>query len=192
MGSNNGDPGLIDRVAEGDSEAIAELYASYVSSIYRSVFNQVDRNQQAAQDIVQDTFVVAIESAKSYQGRSTVYTWLYSIAHKKVADYYRKKKLDNKYFGQYQHNPEKLVETLVDPVDMESSSLAKTYLQEMLQRMPLHYRQVLLLKYVDKMPVVEIAVIMRKSVKSVEGVLARAREELKVYLSEMEDVRKPV
>lgn len=168
------------------------MYASYVSSIYRSVFNQVDRNQQVAQDIVQDIFVVAIESAKSYQGRSTVYTWLYSIAHKKVADYYRKKKLDSKYFGQYQHNSEKLLETLIDPVDMESSSLAKTYLQEMLQRMPLHYRQVLLLKYIDKMTVVEIAVIMRKSVKSVEGVLTRAREELKAYLSEMEDVRKPV
>ncbi|MBN1368602.1 MAG: RNA polymerase sigma factor [Dehalococcoidaceae bacterium] len=192
MDSNDGNPGLIDRVAKGDSEAIAELYTSYVDSIYRSVFNQVDGNQQVAQDIVQDIFVVAIESAKSYQGRSAVYTWLYSIAHKKVADYYRKKKLDRKYFGQYQRDSEQILETLIDPVDLESASLVKTYLQQLLQRMPLHYRQVLLLKYIDKMPVVEIAVIMGKSVKSIEGILSRAREELKMSLSEMEDARKPV
>jgi len=191
MGSKDGDLGLIDRVAKRDSEAIAELYSRYVDSIYRSVYNQVDRDQQATQDIVQDIFINAIESARSYQGRSTIYTWLYSIAHKKVADYYRKKKLDTKYFGDYQRDPGHILEKIIDPVDLESNSLAKTHLQEMLQRMPLHYRQVLLLKYIDKTPVVEIAVIMGKSVKSIEGILARAREELKAQLSEMEDARKP-
>jgi RNA polymerase sigma-70 factor (ECF subfamily) len=190
MVSYDGDRDLLKRVARGEKSAIEDLYKAYVDGIYRSVFNQVGRNEQTAQDIVQDTFIAAMKSAGSFGGRSTAYTWLYAIAHRKVADYYRKKKLNDKHFMEYREEPEKALELLKDPVDLENNSIAKTYVQEVMRKMPLHYRQALLLKYIDGLSMAEISFIMGKSIKSIEGILSRAREELRLRLGEFETMEK--
>jgi len=185
INEEDADLALIRRVASGESKAIADFYSSHIDAIYRSVFNQVGRDQQATQDIVQDTFIAAIKSAKNFEGKSSVFTWLYGIAHRKVADYFRKKKLDGKYASHYQDAPQDIFEVLEDPVNLEENAIIKTYLQDILRQMPLHYRQILLLKYIDGMSVAEIASIMNKSNKSVEGILSRAREELKKSLGKI-------
>jgi len=187
MNTEDSDLSLIAGVASGDSKAIADFYSRHVDAIYRSVFNQVGRDQQATQDIVQDTFIAAMKSAKNFEGKSSAYTWLYGIAHRKVADYFRKKKLDGRYLSRYQETPQEIFEVLKDPVDLEDNAIIKTYLQDILQQMPLHYRQVLLLKYIDGMSVTEIATIMDRSPKSIEGILSRAREELKKNINKIEN-----
>ena len=44
-----------------------------------------------AQDLVQDTFVVAVKKIASFQRKSSVTTWLFSILNNKIVDFYRKK-----------------------------------------------------------------------------------------------------
>lgn len=46
---------------------------------------------QEAEDLVQETFVVAVNSADKFQGKSSPKTWLFSILNNKIADYHRKK-----------------------------------------------------------------------------------------------------
>ncbi len=179
---------LVQRVAKGEADAIIELYNTYVNRIYISVYNQVDRNQQAAQDITQDIFIAAIGSAKNYNGKSAPNTWLYAIAHHKVADYYRRKKIHDRRFISRSEQLENILKSVKGPDDVESGSIQKLYLQAMLQNLPLHYRQVLLLKYIDRMSVSDIAAIMGKSIKSVEGILSRAKEALKQQLNELENL----
>ena len=53
--------------------------------------------------------------------------------------------------------------------------------------LPLPYRQVLMLKYIEEMPVLEISQVMRRSPKSVEGLLARARKTLRAGLGEVDE-----
>ncbi len=175
-------------VAAGESGAITELYNTYFDSIYKSIFNQVDRNQQAAQDIVQDTFIAAIESAKNYKARSTIKTWIYGISHKKVADYYRKKQSRAKNILDNWQDREEILNTNYNSCALDESIVSKVYIKEILDKMPLHYRQALLLKYIDKMSMVEISIIMKRSIKSVEGILSRARADLRDSIKEMEQV----
>jgi len=60
--------------------------------------------------------------------------------------------------------------------------------EQALSSLPLDYQYVLTLKYIEDMSVKEIRQIMGRSVKSVEGLLSRARRELKAKLSvEMTD-----
>ncbi len=47
-------------------------------------------NSDLAKDLVQDTFISALKSAKNFQGKSTERTWLVSIIKRKVIDHYRK------------------------------------------------------------------------------------------------------
>ncbi len=176
------DAEMLERLRGGDPTAMADLYDRYFNRVYSLVFNQVDRNKEVAEDIVQETFLAALRSAKGFKGRSSAYTWLCSIAYHKVADHYRRQARERKRMvsgidvdtvddadnpGQ-QPRPDSLIE----------SAETRQVVNEALSRLPWDYRQVLILKYVEEMSVLEISRIMGRSPKSVEGLLTRSRKAL--------------
>ena len=180
------DTELMRKLSRGEPEAILALYDAYFERIYSLIYNQVARNKEAADDIVQETFIAALKSAGKFNGRSKAYTWLYSIATRKVADFYRRHKRIAKHHVQSTGGTIELdwlpdnKQPHSEPLDAGASSHE---VQEALSHLPLHYRQVLLLKYVEEMPVVEIGQVMDRSPKSVEGLLSRSRQEMRKALS---------
>lgn len=58
--------------------------------LYRYALQQV-RDAERARDLVQDTFVAALEGDASFQGRSAVRTWLVGILKHKIADSFRER-----------------------------------------------------------------------------------------------------
>jgi RNA polymerase sigma-70 factor (ECF subfamily) len=186
-GSKIEDKELVAKLKRGEPAAVVELYNAYVDRIYSLVFHQVDRDREAAEDIVQETFLAASKSAGKFQGRSKAYTWLQSIASRKIADFYRRKKREVKYQTVLSDSQslEKDYSSGDEPLVAETLESEETSrdVQETLSGLPLHYKQVLLLKYVEEMPVTEISQIMGRSPKSIEGLLTRARRELRVRLN---------
>jgi len=173
---------LVKDLRRRDPMAVAELYNAYADRIYSLVFNQVGRNREVAQDIVQETFVAALKSAAKFRGHSKIYTWLCSIANKKVSDFYRRKKRQTKYQTTKALELDQLGgEALA--ADSGDSGEMQEVTRQVLFSLPLHYRQVLILKYVEEMPVLEISQIMGRSPKSIEGLLTRARNELRTKLA---------
>ena len=147
------DADLLRRLQDGDQTAMGELYDRYFDRVYSLVFNQVDRNKEVAEDIVQDTFLAALKSAKGFKGRSSAYTWLCSIAYHKVADHYRRQSRERKRMVSGID-----VDTLEDsenpgrqpqPDSMIESAETRQVVNEALAKLPFDYQQVLLLKYVD-------------------------------------------
>jgi RNA polymerase sigma-70 factor (ECF subfamily) len=165
-----------------DPSAVTELYNTYADRIYSLVFHQVDRNHEVAQDIVQETFVAALKSATKFRGRSKVYTWLCSIANNKVSDFYRRQKRQAKYQTSKTLEPDQISIGALSPESVESTERQEMAKQVLLS-LPLHYRQALIFKYVEEMSVLEIGKIMGRSPKSIEGLLARARRELRAKLA---------
>ena len=173
---------LVKDLRRRDPMAVAELYNTYADRIYSLVFNQVDRNREVAQDIVQETFVAALKSAAKFRGHSKIYTWLCSIANKKVSDFYRRQKRQAKYQTTKALELDQLGGEALAPDPAESGERQEVT-RLVLFSLPLHYRQVLILKYVEEMPVLEISQIMGRSPKSIEGLLTRARNELRDKLT---------
>ena len=60
---------------------VAQLFREHGDKIYAYGL-QSCRNPEDAQDLVQETFLRALKSWPSFQGRSKVTTWLYTIAHR--------------------------------------------------------------------------------------------------------------
>jgi RNA polymerase sigma-70 factor (TIGR02943 family) len=50
------------------------------------------KDSSIAEDLVQDTFLAAVQSKERYEGKSSEKTWLFSILKHKIIDHYRKKK----------------------------------------------------------------------------------------------------
>lgn len=181
------DANMLKRLHGGDWTAMAELYDRYFDRLYSFVFNQVDRNRDVAEDIVQETFLAALESAKGFKGRSSAYTWLYSIAHHKVADHYRRQSREHKRMvsrvdvdtAYVADNPGRTPQ----PDSLIESAETRQVVGQALAKLPWDYRQVLILKYVEEMSVAEMSQMMDRSPKSIEGLLTRSRKMLQTHLT---------
>jgi RNA polymerase sigma-70 factor (ECF subfamily) len=63
---------------------------TYTTELYSWAFHKVS-NAELAADLVQDTFLAAVEKMDSFKGDSSPKTWLFSILNHKIIDHYRKK-----------------------------------------------------------------------------------------------------
>ncbi len=175
------------RLHDGDRTVVGELYEIYFDRLYSLVFNQVDRNRDIAEDIVQETFLAALKSAKGFRGQSSIYTWLCSIAYHKIADHYRRQSRERK------HMVSGIDVDMIDVADNPSnkshpessieSAEMRQVVNQALAKLPFDYRQVLILKYVEEMSVLEISQIMERSPKAIEGLLTRSRKALQTHLA---------
>ena len=83
----------------GDRDAWQALYNAYAESIWRNV-SRLMADTAAVEDVVQETFMAAARSARTYdKRRGSLWVWLWAIARRQVSLYYRKQKptvsLDN-------------------------------------------------------------------------------------------------
>jgi len=69
---------LVRRSQAGDTEAFGELVTKYRTKIFTMVYGMV-RNEHDAWDLAQEGFVRAWQSIHRFEGRSSFYTWLYSL-----------------------------------------------------------------------------------------------------------------
>ena len=69
----------------------------YGDTMFRFVLSRVGR-REAAEDLVQDTFLAAWRARESFDGRSSFSTWLGGILRRKIADYYRRQGRDRAVF----------------------------------------------------------------------------------------------
>ncbi len=182
------DTKLVERLRSGDSTAIEEFYNIYRKKLYYLVLEQVDRNQAVAEDLVQEIFLAALGSLDKFRGDSRLYTWLRSIALHKLNDFYRRQTREPKL---EKAPPEiqalKLEQAAGNEPALFSAMESEETRQEIHQALvdlPRDYKEVLVLKYLEEMPVLEISQVMGRSPKSVEGLLARARKALRTNLAE--------
>jgi len=177
---------LVERLHSGDPDAVEEFYNAYRDRVYISVLRKVDGDEAVAEDIVQETFLAALNSLDRYRGDSRLYTWLHGIENHKVSDFYRRRAQEARSGELFLNTDFITIEQFGDfellaPSIMETEEERHT-MQQALVTLPADYRQVLVLKYIEELPVLQISRVMGRSVKSVEGLLSRARTALRTAL----------
>lgn len=164
-------------------EYFTEQYDQCFDYVYSYIYARTAGNRQMTEDIVEETFSAAWLSLDRFNNRSSFRTWLCSIAKNKLRESYRKaissekyEILDNDSYIEY--------ESSFDLEQFELDKEKRQCVQNALNEINPLYRYVLILKYVDDISVKEIAKDLEKSVKSVDGILQRAKIAFKkVYLN---------
>jgi RNA polymerase sigma-70 factor, ECF subfamily len=90
--ADDADREVLERIADGQLEALEELYDRYRTMAY-SVALRITKDRALAQDVVQDGFVGAWRNASGYvEGRGSVKTWLLAIVHHRAIDALRRRR----------------------------------------------------------------------------------------------------
>ena len=83
------DEELMLRYAGGDAAAFEPLYARHRGGVYRYITRQCS-DRGAAEELYQDVWSAVIESRTRYRADARFATWLYTLAHNRLVDWYRK------------------------------------------------------------------------------------------------------
>src|SRR5262245_61486242 len=79
------DQRLLDSLHAGRPGACAELVRAHYQAVYRFLVH-LTRDVHWAEDLTQETFAAAWEKVATFQGRSTLATWLHRIAYTRFVD----------------------------------------------------------------------------------------------------------
>src|SRR5579863_760594 len=85
------DESLLESIAEGGRTAMHTLYSRHHVRVYRFILRMV-RDASTAEDLTSQVFLDVWRTAKQFQGRSQVSTWLLSIARFKALTALRQRK----------------------------------------------------------------------------------------------------
>ncbi|MEO8143446.1 MAG: RNA polymerase sigma factor [Betaproteobacteria bacterium] len=87
-----GDEQLMLAYREGDAGAFEQLYKRHKGSLYRFVLRSV-RDRALAEELYQEIWMRVIEARGRYEAQAKFITWLYTIAHNRLVDHWRKRGL---------------------------------------------------------------------------------------------------
>jgi RNA polymerase sigma-70 factor (ECF subfamily) len=182
---------LMTRVVKGDDGAFEILVNRHQTSVLNLIYRFIgDRTQ--AKDLAQEVFLRIWQSAKGYEPKSKITTWIYRITINLCLN--ELKSARRRRWFQFLRPDEDNEEAAEDLLPDRSPSaedllLAKErnrQISDALQSLPSNQRMALILKRYDDLSYQEIAQILGCSVSAVESLLVRAKRILQEKLKNIE------
>lgn len=179
------DAGLLKRIARGDRHALSELYARHQQALFAYLL-QLTPDYGLAEELLQDTLVAVWKSARSFEGRSSVLTWLIGIARRQAHNTLRQRKIPLVDLTELECLP-------APDLEPEASALAGVAREELAQafrQLAPVYREVLLLTFVQELSYQETATALAIPVGTVKSRVSNARRALRALLDLKEDTKR--
>lgn len=152
-----------------DETAFRAWYDAVLPRVYRYLLARCAHDVALAEELTQQTFVEAIRRRHQFDGRSNVVTWMCAIGRTKLVDDFRRAARDER-------RQLRLVQGGTDPGSSWEAVEARQAVEATLARLTPEQRLVLVFKYLDGLPVAEIARAIGRSESATESLLVRARE----------------
>ena len=165
-----------------DSPSFEETYHDHKDMVFNLCLNYL-QNLQDAEEATQDVFVKVHEKRASFQEKSSLKTWIYRITVNQCLDVLKARKRQKRSsFFQSIFGGENTTEREVPDFNHPGVQLEDKETLEALYRridgLPDNQKTAIILKYLDDLPQREIAEIMQLSVKAVESLLMRGKQNL--------------
>lgn len=172
---------IIEKILSGDEEAFAETVKIYLNQIYNFVFHLVG-DRDAAEDLAQETFVKTWKNLKHFDQKRSFKTWIFTIAKNTALDWLKKKK-EIPFSKFTDEEGESWLENVADENILPDEIIAQGDLAEdlekILEKIPIHYRAILLLHYKEDFTLHEIAEILSEPYNTIKSRHQRGLKQLK-------------
>jgi RNA polymerase sigma-70 factor (ECF subfamily) len=173
-------------ISEKDSEKLVREHISWMLALARRMLG----DHALAEDAVQDAFINAFRALDSFEGRSSLKTWLHRITvnaclTKMRQSRQRAEQVIDEYlpeFDQYNCRIEAPWDHLTSVDDILENDQLRDLVRTKIFELPEQYRNVLLLRDIEGYDTGEVALLLDISVSNVKVRLHRARSALKKLL----------
>jgi RNA polymerase sigma-70 factor (ECF subfamily) len=170
---------LVARMRSGDERAFDEFFGAYFPRLFRFALRRLG-SEDAAEDVVQATLVIAMRKIGTWRGEAALFTWLCTICRHELSAYWTRTGRQPVTLPLEDH-PEVLaqIESLAHDgrgpyAQLERHELADR-VRVTLDLLPRPYGDVLTWKYIEGLSVAEIAERLGSTAKAAESMLTRAR-----------------
>lgn len=175
------DQELVHAYQKGNDHALAELLVRYKERIYSVIFYLV-RKRELAEDLFQDCFVKIITSLrkKNYDEQGKFLPWALCIARNIVLDYFRTQKNKIMVRETDEWSPFDIIpERDASPVDKMIEDERTAAVRMMIERLPDHQREVVILRHYGGLSFKEISKLLKININTCVGRMHYAVIELR-------------
>lgn len=144
--------------------ALLQLYDDALPHVYGYLVRRCG-SAAVAEDLTADTFLAAATAVQ--RGAEVTVPWLLVTARHKLIDHWRRD-------GRHRDALEELWEQAEPPAD-RNDPIDTLHVRDVLARLTPHHRAALVLRYLDGLPVPEVATLLDRSVHATESLLVRAK-----------------
>ncbi|MBQ2842347.1 MAG: RNA polymerase sigma factor [Clostridia bacterium] len=165
------------RFLDGDESAFGEILDMYSENLIFFI-NRYIRNVAIAQEISEDVFVELLIHKRRYNFKTSLKTYIFTIARNKTVDYIRRCERRPECAYEY-------IETESDRKSLEDEFLKKEQERELhkaIDALNDDYKTVLHLIYFEDMSYEQAGKVMKKNKKQIENLAYRAKQALKKEL----------
>jgi RNA polymerase sigma factor (sigma-70 family) len=186
------DSELIEGLKSNDAKFYAAFVAVFATRIYNTALN-ILQNKEEAEEVAQDVFMKIFQTIHSFDGSSSLKTWMYRITVNKSLDALRKRKRTTSWsvfvnFFTDQENQEDQDYQAIEPVhpgiQLEQKEDAEM-LSKAIEKLPDRQKAAFVLHQMEDLSYKEIAAAMNITVSAVDSLMSRAKKQLKDTLKNL-------
>ncbi|RJP45637.1 sigma-70 family RNA polymerase sigma factor [Candidatus Parcubacteria bacterium] len=175
----DGEENVVLAAVKGRSSAFGLLYDHYQPKIYRFVLIKVGRREEA-EDLTHQVFLQALQNIRTYEPLGFPFSsWLYRIARNQIIDHYRTRRVEVEL--------EDAEEGLLVHSDASGSaerSLELERVRKAIAALKPEHQDIIVLRFVEDLPVKEVAMALEKSEGAVKVAQHRALKALREILNQ--------
>ena len=160
------------------------LIDKYTPKLRRYIRRITNIAEEDIEDTLQDIFIKVYQHLRGFDEQCSFSSWIYRIAHNTVISAHRKR-LARPQTDVSEHAIEQLV-SLASSLETDAEVLAKedtALVEQALGMLPIKYKEVLVLRYLEERSYDEISDILKKPPGTVATLLNRAKKKLKQTLT---------
>ncbi len=157
--------------------SLLDLYDQALPLVYGYLISRCG-GTALAEDLTAQTFLAAVDAARRDDPPAVSTAWLIGVARHKLVDHWRRQ-------AREERGLRAITDDQPEPEDRWDVHLDGLVARATLDRLGPHHRAALTLRYLDDLPVPEVATMLQRTVHATEGLLVRARRAFRAaYLAE--------
>jgi RNA polymerase sigma-70 factor (ECF subfamily) len=171
---------LLDRMQDGEESAFDVFAERYIAALYRFALRRLAGDREIARDLVQSTVCSVIGKLDSYRAEAPLFTWLCAVCRNEIAAHFRRLGRRPREVGLDERHAEVERESALSAPSAGAEDRfglleRRERVHLALDRVPPAYARAVEWRYLEDVPVTEIARRLGTSYKAAESLLSRAR-----------------